>query len=144
MIFIGYFSNTPRLEVLNFLSWLNQPDYEQGIRFLYIFKSGSPLYDGYMQPFGIEFYMHKLGHLTAYVLLTVFTVLSFKQLRLRFVILFVAMFAFADEIHQYYIVGRSGRLMDVALDTSFALIVLLLIRAKKRKQKQYEIKKESL
>jgi VanZ family protein len=44
----------------------------------------------------------------------------------------VAGFTFLDEVHQAFIIGRDGRIVDVAIDSLGAAIVLYLLYKAKR------------
>ena len=62
----------------------------------------------------------------------VFGLLAFLLWRInqdwRFVLGFVLVFAIADETHQLFIEGRTGRLLDVLIDLLGALIALGLLK----------------
>ena len=141
LLCIGYFSNTPNLRVLEIHTWINQPLYEKGLTLKHLFQASSPFYFPYVGPFNLEFYMHKLGHLSAYFLATFAIVLSYPNLKLRYVMLMIMGFAFLDEIHQFFVVGRSGRLVDIALDCSSSFLFLLILKAKKIRLRLKTMKK---
>lgn len=142
LLSIGYLSNIPNLKVLDIHTWINQPHYEKNLTLQNIFQEGSPFYYPYAGPFNLEFYLHKLGHVSGYLLATLMMVRSFPRLKLRYVLFAIVIFAIADEIHQFFVVGRSGRLMDIALDSSVSLLFLLALKAKRFTYKQYKIMKK--
>ena len=78
-----------------------------------------------------EFLIRKSAHMFLYFVLAILIYMSIsKGNSYRYYILaFVlsAMYACSDEIHQLFIVGRSGEIRDVLVDSTGALIGLLLI-----------------
>lgn len=124
---ITYLSNTPHLMVSHIHTWINSSQYEH-VTLYDVFKKGSPFYQPWGGDRSIEFYLHKLGHFTFYGSLAIFLFWkssSFKKTVLKLIL--IAGFAFLDEVHQFFIVGRSGRLMDVAFDIFSVICFLILI-----------------
>ena len=78
-----------------------------------------------------EFLIRKSAHMFLYFVLAILIYMSiskgytYKYYILTFVL--SAMYACSDEIHQLFIVGRSGEIRDVLVDSTGALIGLLLI-----------------
>lgn len=90
-----------------------------------------------------QFIIRKSAHFTIYTvlgILSAFTFISYKSIRfyMRSVLSAVIclLYAASDEIHQYFIPGRSCELRDVCIDFSGALLgiitVMLLARLIKR------------
>ena len=86
----------------------------------------------------IVFFIRKCAHLTEYAVLAL---LLWRALRkpvgndrrpwrwtdAGFAILFVALYAASDEIHQLFVPNREGRLADVLIDTSGAMAGMFLL-----------------
>ena len=68
-------------------------------------------------------YVRKTAHVTLYFLLGLSFISFLKEFNLIdkrliiYTILFVFIYACSDEIHQLFIPGRSGEILDVLLDT---------------------------
>jgi VanZ family protein len=77
--------------------------------------------------------IRKAAHMTEYAILGCIFVLffaGFPTLRKRIwsiSLIATALYAASDEIHQLFVQGRSGRFLDVCIDTAGALIGLLLL-----------------
>ena len=93
-------------------------------------------------------FVRKSAHFSLYFLLGFFVIsflmeymtLSWKSI--VYTILFVFLYACSDEIHQLFISGRSGEVMDVFIDTCggvFSVIVYCCF--KKMRRRLYEQKK---
>jgi VanZ family protein len=65
-------------------------------------------------------------------------VISKHTLSLSLLVTFI--YACSDEFHQLFIPGRSGQFKDVLIDTSGALIMLMIIFLWQRKKKSKLIK----
>ena len=87
-----------------------------------------------------NYIVRKLAHFTEYFILAIFlyTLLieypSLKRYNYYLILLFAFVYASSDEIHQIFTQGRSARFQDVLIDTSGALlfiIIMLLINRKK-------------
>lgn len=124
MLAIVYFSNTPSLKVSNPATWVNEPKYEQHVTSKDVFRKNSVFFRPYKKEIELEFILHKASHVTFYSLLTY---LVWINVRRKFLLTWgcVILFALTDEVHQYFVTGRSGRLWDVVLDSSASLLVLI-------------------
>lgn len=79
------------------------------------------------------FFVRKAAHFSIYFMLGVFTFCStvtFTQLKL-FLRSFIAfavcvIYAVSDELHQYFVPGRSCELRDVCIDSSGALLAIVI------------------
>lgn len=127
---ILYLSNVPNLIVSEPITWINKPIFEENLSITNLLHWENIFYSPWSEHRTMEFYLHKAGHIVAYAMLTIFFYLNLTtQKRGRITLLFVVMFALTDEIHQYFIVGRSGRLMDAGFDSFVSLTVLSIIWA---------------
>ena len=79
-------------------------------------------------------YVRKAAHFSIYTLLSVFVIsalLTYKSLRIRaavqFSVLICAGYASTDELHQYFVPGRSCELRDVLIDTSGAVLGIFTV-----------------
>jgi VanZ family protein len=74
-----------------------------------------------------DFILHKLGHVTMFGLLGVALYIATKK-SLAWSVVLSAVAAAGDELHQYFVPGRSCRFGDVVLDTLAALAFILALR----------------
>lgn len=142
---ITYLSNTPHLMVSDVHTWINSSNYEQNIRFLNIFKKDSVFYASWGEVKNTEFYLHKLGHFIFYGALSTFLFWKSTNKKTIFIkVILIAGFTLTDEIHQFYVVGRSGRLVDSCFDMVSALFWFSLIFAFGKATKEPKVKKEKV
>lgn len=80
----------------------------------------------------IEGYVRKAAHMTEYAILAVllYVWLGKRQFTIRkrmlLAIIAAAVYAASDEIHQLFVAGRSGRVTDVMIDSSGAILGVFL------------------
>jgi VanZ family protein len=124
---ITYLSNTSGLIISDISTWLNPASYEN-VTLYDVFKKESVFYSPWSDARDLEFYLHKMSHFIFFGLLTLCLFQGNKGIK-KFVVKFVLIcgFAFIDEIHQFFIVGRSGRLADVIFDIFGVMCFLFLI-----------------
>lgn len=86
----------------------------------------------------IEGYVRKAAHMTEYAILSVLLYVWLgkwqftTKKRMLLAIIAAALYAASDEIHQLFVAGRSGRLTDVLIDSTGAMLgVFLFIGAEK-------------
>ena len=94
-------------------------------------------YERYEIVHTLNVFVRKGAHFSVYAFLSVFVTLfflSYEKLKLRNVflhtILFCMAYASTDELHQYFVPGRSCQVTDVMIDTCGAIagfVVVLLI-----------------
>lgn len=77
--------------------------------------------------------IRKSAHIFEYSLLTLcvyyaFSDIKFKHYSLLLVLFITLSFAITDEIHQLYVIGRSGSIFDVMIDSIGILIIIYLIK----------------
>lgn len=134
-------SNTSNLHVIDPSTWFNGPEYEKNLPIKKFFSLEGDFFFLYDDIYNINFIVHKLSHILFFSLLTILAYLNFNKKALLSW-LFVVGYALFDEIHQSFIVGRSGRALDVILDSTASLITIILIviirKLIKRKQKTIE------
>jgi VanZ family protein len=122
-------SNTPNLHVSEPKTWFNSPQYEKHFSYKHFaFKEGT-FYRPYRNVKNEEFILHKISHVLFFSLLTTVIYLNLKEKRKRLFLswVYATLFALTDEIHQSFIIGRSGRAMDIGLDSLASLLTILLI-----------------
>jgi VanZ family protein len=128
VLVITYLSNIPNLKVLDIHTWFNPIHYEK-VTLADVFKKGSVFYtpwEGHHE--SLDFYLHKLGHFLFYGFLSFFLFWkSSNQKRIFLKFILISGFALLDEIHQFFVVGRSGRLMDVCFDIICAIVFFVII-----------------
>ena len=92
----------------------------------------------------MQFYVRKAAHFSIYAVLGFLLALAFRRLKsARCFLLSLALtaaYAISDEIHQLFVGGRSGRALDVLIDSAggslgaaVALILILLLKSLKKK-----------
>ena len=92
----------------------------------------------------LTFMIRKIAHMSEYAILLLLlyyalsNVISKHTLSLSLLVTFI--YACSDEFHQLFIPGRSGQFKDVLIDTSGALIMLMIIFLWQRKNKSKLIK----
>jgi glycopeptide antibiotics resistance protein len=74
-----------------------------------------------------DFILHKIGHITLFGSLGVALYFATAG-SVRLSLLLSVLCALADEMHQYWVPGRSSRFGDVLLDILAALFFMLLVR----------------
>lgn len=95
-------------------------------------------YDGdfvtYQKPYSMfEFFIRKCGHVTEYLILTLFVRQTFASMTLSksasWLLSFVipVLYACTDEYHQTFVVGRTGHGIDVGVDSIGVVLALLSI-----------------
>ena len=78
------------------------------------------------------FYIRKFAHFFLYFVLAIFVFILLREFinidykLIFFTILICMLYATTDEIHQLFIVGRTGRIFDVIVDTSGATLSTML------------------
>ncbi len=87
-----------------------------------------------------ELIIRKMAHMGEYALLTFTFIYGFSKNKfiLQKVLLFslsaTFLYACSDEFHQLFIVGRSGQLADVMIDTTGGIIAIILFYFIKKKK----------
>lgn len=87
----------------------------------------------------LSFIVRKCAHMTEYAILAFLLYKTFihKQNPLIKSVIFTFLYACSDEFHQLFIAGRAGQFKDVCIDSTGALIMLLIIYfINKRKDKK--------
>ena len=85
--------------------------------------------------------VRKSAHFFLYFLLSIFVFLYIENSRIRrnlnflFSCLFTIMYAYTDEFHQTFVLGRTGRVSDVLIDATGAVLGVIFV--------SYIIKKNS-
>lgn len=134
LVLIFYTSSTTAIQITHPYTWVNGTIYSDQVSLSGILHAESQFYLGYLEnhdsylELGTEFYLRKIAHVFVYAFLSLFFFWNLSRFRLFFRVTFswllTVFIAFIDEFNQYLMVGRSGRLLDVALDSSAALILL--------------------
>ena len=89
-----------------------------------------------------DYPVRKTAHLTEYFILGILLYLTFSLYNIKnyyIMVLFGFLYAYFDEIHQLFVVGRDGNFKDVLIDTigiSLAIYIMYLLNKRKiRKEK---------
>ncbi|MBU8686479.1 VanZ family protein [Priestia megaterium] len=129
LLSISKFSHTPHLQVTNPSSWMNAPVWDNNATLWSILHPGSEFYTSYTYGFNLEFILRKIAHLSFFGMLGLLFYWNLKEQKYRCLKawLCVAIFAFLDEVHQAFIIGRDGRIVDVMIDSFGAAILLFLL-----------------
>lgn len=92
---------------------------------------------------GLGFVVRKLAHMTEYFILFLFLSIGFWQFfpKKYWIIAFSIslVYACSDEFHQLFINGRSGSIVDVLVDVSGIIMVILLIGTIKELRKHWDL-----
>ena len=74
----------------------------------------------------------EIAHVTIYLVLGVLVYLYIKELKIdnKFIVslLICVIYALSDEIHQLFIIGRSGNIIDVLIDSLGSIIGIFIIK----------------
>ncbi|NEW01025.1 VanZ family protein [Priestia aryabhattai] len=134
LLAISKFSHTPHLLVTDPSTWINSSVWNHNATLWSILHPDSKFYTSYTYGFNLEFILRKIAHLSFFGLLGLFFYWNLKEQKHRYVkaLICVAIFAFLDEVHQAFIIGRDGRIVDVIID-SFGAAVMLFVLYKVRK-----------
>ena len=77
-----------------------------------------------------------MAHFTIYLVLGILVFLMLKEYNIKDTIivslLICIIYALTDEIHQLFIVGRSGNLIDCLIDTLGSITGILVLNIKRR------------
>lgn len=88
----------------------------------------------------LRFIIRKTAHFSLYFILNLLAYFTFKAYGIKnsflYSILFSFLFACTDEFHQLFIDNRSGRIFDVFIDTTGAIICSLTIVCFKKLKKE--------
>ncbi len=80
--------------------------------------------------------VRKMAHFTIYLVLGILVFLMLKEYNIKDTIivslLICIIYALTDEIHQLFIVGRSGNLIDCLIDTLGSITGILVLNIKRR------------
>ncbi|MED4006489.1 VanZ family protein [Priestia aryabhattai] len=136
LLSISKFSHTPNLLVTNPSTWTNSSVWDNSATLWSVLHPGSDFYTSYTYGFNVEFILRKIAHLSFFGMLGLLFYWNLKELPCRYLKawLCLATFAFLDEVHQAFIIGRDGRIVDVMIDSLGGAILLLLL---------YQVKKPS-
>lgn len=103
----------------------------------YSFQIGNEGFFSYVAGFDPNFIFHKLGHIVAFSTLSVSLYFALQR-RFWRTILVAFILACSDELHQYFVAGRSCRFFDILLDTITAFFTTAIIAKNfKRSESDY-------
>ena len=74
----------------------------------------------------IQLVVRKTAHVMEYTILMWCFLFAFKGNKVWYALAFTVAYACTDEFHQLFVSGREGKLLDVIIDSSGALLGLLL------------------
>ncbi|MEJ9311018.1 VanZ family protein [Priestia megaterium] len=134
LLSISKFSHTPHLQVTDPSSWTNPSVWDHNATLWSVLHPGSEFFTAYSYGFNVEFIVRKIAHLSFFGMLGLLFYWNLKKQSYRYIKawLCVAAFAFIDEVHQAFIIGRDGRIIDVAVDSLGAAIALYLLYRARR------------
>lgn len=79
-----------------------------------------------------SFYVRKLAHFSLFLLLELLLYIGIKMVVIKFPglysILILIIYAISDEVHQYFIPGRSCEIRDMFIDICGGLCALIIIK----------------
>lgn len=73
-----------------------------------------------------SFFVRKMAHFSLFFILSIVMFLVCKNISLSFLI--TTTYAILDEVHQYFVPGRSCELRDIVIDVSGCLLALSIIK----------------
>ena len=73
-----------------------------------------------------SFFVRKMAHFSLFFILSIVMFLVCKNISLSFLI--TTTYAILDEVHQYFVPGRSCELRDIVIDVSGCLVALSIIK----------------
>ena len=94
--------------------------------------------------------VRKLAHFTIYFILGILVYLLMKEYNIKNIIiislLICIIYSITDEIHQLFVIGRTGKVLDVIIDSvgSYTGIILIKFLNKKNNKNNYEKSLNSL
>jgi VanZ family protein len=124
MIAIFSLSNIPQLSLYDSDSL--SPEWRKWIRD-HTIRFGTTGFFSYVLTPHPDFILHKLGHIFGFGLLGTSLYLATSN-SVQWGIFITAIFAASDELHQYFVVGRSSRFGDVVLDVLAATCFVYVLR----------------
>ncbi|PFJ30253.1 MULTISPECIES: VanZ family protein [Bacillus cereus group] len=135
IVIIFQLSSTSSLKVIHPKTWSNQTIYDDKANISDVFHLDSRFYGGYFPHKNgifyadLDFFAHKISHITAYAILSILILSNIKSRKHAFkrAWLGVVLIAFLDECNQYLVVGRTGLFLDVIVDSASAFIALLTV-----------------
>ncbi len=129
LLSISKFSHTPHLLVTDPSTWTNPSVWNHSATLWSILRPHSEFYTSYNYEFSLEFILRKIAHLSFFGLLALVFYWNLKEQRYRYLKAWfcLVIFAFVDEVHQAFIIGRDGRIVDVIIDSFGAALLLYLL-----------------
>ena len=129
LLSISKFSHTPHLLVTDPSTWTNSSVWDYNATLWSILRPGSEFYTSYTYGFNLEFILRKIAHLSFFGMLGLLFYWNLKEQHSRYLKAWfcLAAFAFLDEVHQAFIIGRDGRIVDVMIDSLGGAILLFLL-----------------
>ncbi|UYT84608.1 VanZ family protein [Priestia megaterium] len=129
LLSISKFSHTPHLLVTDPSTWSNPSVRDHSVTLRSILRPESDFYTSYTYGFDLEFILRKMAHLSFFGMLGLLFYWNLQEQRYRYLKawLCLAAFAFLDEVHQAFIIGRDGRIVDVMIDSLGGAILLFLL-----------------
>ena len=101
----------------------------------YTIKIGQGGFFSYVISLHPDFVLHKIGHIVVFGSLGVSLYFATKK-SVMWAIVLAALAAVSDEMHQYFVPGRSSRLGDVILDTVAAMVFIFVIKKLSKRQRK--------
>lgn len=96
----------------------------------------------------LNFIVRKAAHMSEYAFLAILLILYLRECDYPHVFLIgiitVALYAASDEFHQLFIMGRSGQLTDVLIDTCGGIIGMVLMQCFLWIRQRYKVKKQRM
>lgn len=131
MLAIFWLSNIPHLSLYDSSSLSLEMK-----RFIkkYTFRIGNKGFFSYVISPHPDFILHKIGHIFAFGSLGVLLYTATQSI--HWAVIITTIFAASDELHQYFVAGRSSRFGDILLDTVAAFVFICIYLRIKRPGKK--------
>lgn len=96
----------------------------------------------------LNFLVRKAAHMSEYALLAILFILYLRECEYQHMFLIgiiaVALYAASDEFHQLFVMGRSGQIKDVLIDTCGGMIGIVLLQCILWIKQRYKIRKQMM
>ena len=100
-------------------------------KILNIFNKKLSDYDVFIIDF-MQFIIRKSAHTFLYIVLSILVLVELSLFNVKREIIFTSiisvLYAISDEIHQYFVPGRSGEIRDVIVDTIGVVIGIIIVK----------------
>lgn len=135
VISLAFIGSTTLMEIVKINEHLLLDVYKEDVSALFFLDRNSSFYNFYsLREASTYFIIRKIGHFLAYGFLAgiIFLVLPVNRLWVRALLASgsATLIGLVDEVHQHFLINRSGRILDVFINAAgsvFAVLILVTI-----------------